>query len=47
MFKSYLTIFTRILMRQKVYSFINIFGLAIGFAGSLLIALYVNDELGP
>ena len=45
MFKSYLTIFIRILMRQKVYSFINIFGLAIGFAASLLIALYINDEL--
>ncbi len=45
MLKSYLTIFMRILMRQKVYSFINIFGLAIGFAASLLIALYINDEL--
>ena len=45
MLKSYLTIFMRILMRQKVYSFINIFGLAIGFAASLLIALYFNDEL--
>lgn len=45
MFKNYLTIFMRILMRQKVYSFINIFGLAIGFAASLLIALYINDEL--
>lgn len=45
MLKNYLTIFLRILMRQKVYSFINIFGLAIGFAASLLIALYINDEL--
>ena len=45
MLKRYLTIFIRILMRQKVYSFINIFGLAIGFAASLLVALYINDEL--
>ena len=45
MFKNYLAIFTRILMRQKVYSAINIFGLAIGFAASLLIALYIHDEL--
>jgi putative ABC transport system permease protein len=37
MLKGYLTIFIRILMRQKVYSFINIFALAIGFAASLLI----------
>ena len=45
MLRNYLTIFMRILMRQKVYSFINIFGLAIGFAASLLIMLYINDEL--
>ena len=42
MLRNYLTIFMRILMRQKVYSIINIFGLAIGFAASLLIALYVK-----
>jgi putative ABC transport system permease protein len=45
MLRSYLTIFMRILVRQKVYSIINIFGLAIGFASSLLIMLYINDEL--
>src|SRR5687767_7419018 len=45
MLRNYITIFMRILIRQKVYSFINIFGLAIGFAASLLIMLYINDEL--
>jgi putative ABC transport system permease protein len=45
MLRNYLTIFGRILMRQKGYSFINIFGLAIGFAASLLIVLYIDDEL--
>jgi len=45
MLTNYLTTFLRILMRQKIYSAINIFGLAIGIAATLLIALYINDEL--
>ena len=32
-------------MRNKIFSFINIFGLAAGMACSLLIFLFVKDEL--
>lgn len=45
MIKNYLTIAWRILLRQKTYSAINIFGLTIGVTASLLILLYVADEL--
>ncbi|MDZ7304892.1 MAG: ABC transporter permease [candidate division KSB1 bacterium] len=45
MFKNYLRIAIRNLLKQKVYSFINIFGLAIGMCGSILILLWVLDEL--
>ena len=45
MLTNYLTTFLRILMRQKIYSAINVFGLAIGIAATLLIALYITDEL--
>jgi putative ABC transport system permease protein len=45
MFLNYLTTFLRILTRQKIYSAINVFGLAIGLAASLLIGVYLFDEL--
>ena len=45
MFKNYLNIAVRNLLRHKGYSFINITGLAIGIACCLLIVLYVQDEL--
>ena len=44
MFKNYVKIAYRNIMRHKGYSFINITGLAIGIASILLIALYVNAE---
>ncbi|HEV8512416.1 MAG TPA: ABC transporter permease, partial [Cyclobacteriaceae bacterium] len=44
MFRNYLTISLRIFSRQKIYSFINIVGLAIGIAATLHIALYLIDE---
>jgi putative ABC transport system permease protein len=44
MFKHYLKIVARSLRSNKGFSFINIFGLAIGMACSLLIFLYVTDE---
>ncbi len=44
MIKNYLTIALRNLRKQKGYTFINIFGLAIGMACCLLIFLYVQDE---
>ena len=45
MFKNYLKIAIRNLLRLKLYSFINISGLAVGIACSILILLYVLDEL--
>ena len=45
MFKNYLKIAFRNLKRQKVYSFINIFGLAIGMTCTILILIWVLDEL--
>ncbi len=45
MFKNYLLIAWRNLRRHKGFSFINIFGLAIGVACCILIFLYINDEL--
>src|SRR5574341_114019 len=45
MFKNYLKITLRNLLRHKGYSFINIAGLAVGMACCLLIVFYVQDEL--
>jgi putative ABC transport system permease protein len=45
MIKNYLLIASRNLMKRKVYSFINIFGLAIGVAVCLVILKYVDFEL--
>ncbi|MGB7395107.1 MAG: ABC transporter permease, partial [Pricia sp.] len=44
MYKLFLKIATRYLLKNKLYSFINIFGLAIGVASFVLIMLYVNYE---
>ncbi len=44
MFKNYLKIAFRNLFKNKSYSFINIFGLAVGIAACALIALYVQNE---
>lgn len=45
MLKNYLTIAFRNLTRNSIYSFINIGGLAIGLACSILITLWVWDEI--
>ncbi|WP_286756741.1 ABC transporter permease [Roseivirga sp. UBA838] len=45
MLKNYLKIAIRNLSKHKGYSFINIFGLAVGICCCLLIFLYVKDEL--
>ncbi|HMI78497.1 MAG TPA: ABC transporter permease [Ferruginibacter sp.] len=45
MIKNYLRVTWRNLVKNKVFSFINITGLAIGLACFLLITLYVTDEL--
>jgi putative ABC transport system permease protein len=44
-FKSYLTTAWRNIKKNKIFSFINIAGLAIGMAACLLILQYVNFEL--
>ncbi|OGU55525.1 MAG: hypothetical protein A2V66_07120 [Ignavibacteria bacterium RBG_13_36_8] len=45
MFSNYFKITIRNLIKHKAYSFINIFGLAVGIACCLLILLWVEDEL--
>ena len=45
MFRNYLTVGIRNLLRHKGYSSINVLGLAIGIACCILILLYVQDEL--
>src|SRR5688572_21787952 len=45
MIKSYFKIAWRNLLKTKVYSLINIGGLAVGMSVAILIALWVYDEL--
>ncbi len=45
MFKNYLKIAIRNLIKQKIYSVINIMGLAVGLTGAILIFLFVRNEL--
>jgi putative ABC transport system permease protein len=46
MLKNYLKITIRNIKRHKAFSFINISGLAIGMACSLIIGFYIQSELG-
>ncbi len=46
MYKSYLKTILRNLLKNKIFSFVNITGLAIGVACFIIIALFVTDELG-
>src|SRR5215475_4353258 len=45
MLRNYLLITFRNFNRQKLFSLLNIFGLALGLASAILIFLYVSDEL--
>ncbi len=45
MFKNYIKTALRSLVKHKEYSFINIFGLALGMASVILILLFVQEEL--
>ena len=45
MLKNYITTTIRNLLRNKVYSAINIVGLSLGLACAMLIILYTKDEL--
>lgn len=44
MFQNYLKIAWRNVVRQKWFSFINIFGLAIGMAAAIMLFLYIQHE---
>ncbi len=46
MLKNYLTIALRLMKRHKAFAFINVAGLAVGLAASLLVGLYVVHESG-
>jgi putative ABC transport system permease protein len=46
MIKNYFKIALRIIKRQKLFSFLNIVGLAVSLTCSFLIFLHVKDELG-
>lgn len=46
MFNNYLKIAVRNALRYKGYSALNIFGLVVGIATSILILLWINDEEG-
>ncbi|MCW5910422.1 MAG: ABC transporter permease [Cyclobacteriaceae bacterium] len=45
MIANYTLLAVRNLLRQRGYSLVNIFGLAVGLAAAICILLYVNDEL--
>jgi putative ABC transport system permease protein len=45
MFVNYLTIALRNIVRHKLYSFINIAGLAVGLTSVIFVILFVRDEL--
>jgi predicted permease len=45
MFSNFIKVAIRNLLRQKGFSFINIFGLALGISCTALIGLWVNDEI--
>src|SRR3954463_14937862 len=45
MWRNYLTVGFRALMKNRTYAFINILGLAIGMAACLMILLFVRYEM--
>lgn len=45
MYKNYLTITFRVFNRERLYSLINLSGLAVGFACCIIIYLFIADEL--
>lgn len=46
MFKNYLAVALRNILRNKMFSVVNILGLAFGMGSALLIFLWINDEMG-
>ena len=46
MFRNFIKLTVRQLIRQKGFTFINILGLTIGLSSCILIGLFIADELG-
>jgi putative ABC transport system permease protein len=46
MIRNYITIALRSMMRNKAYTIINVVGLSVGVACCLMLALYIQDEMG-
>lgn len=44
MFRNYLSVALRALKRQRLYAFLNVFGLALGLCCAILIYLFVKEE---
>ena len=44
MIQNYLKVASRNIVKRKMYSFINAFGLSIGIAFCILIFLFIRDE---
>src|ERR1044072_4047508 len=44
MWRNYMTVGVRALIKNKTYAFINIFGLGVGLAACLMLLLYVRYE---
>lgn len=45
MYKSYVKVAIRNMVKQKVYNALNVIGLAVGIASGLIIALHIQEEL--
>ncbi len=45
MLRNYLTTVLRNFRKQRLYSFLNVFGMAVGLASAFLIALFIVDDL--
>ena len=45
MYKSYLKVAVRNIVKQKVYNILNVAGLAVGIASGLIIAIHIHEEL--
>lgn len=45
MLRNYLTVAIRSILKDKFYSLINVFGLMLGIASCIFIAIYIHDEL--
>src|SRR5262245_17087997 len=46
MFRNYLKIMIRSVLKRKIFTLINLLGLSIGIAVTLLLVLYIQNETG-